>query len=695
MPVSDFLPFATALDANVESQSSFVSDPALGPGYSSGMVQSSRVNKLWRQSSFVSAAVARLVMQQLNQDVVDDGDLAGFTSDLTTAIGNIARNVGGGGGSGGIPESPIDGNIYGRGNLAWSQVVPITGATMTGALILASDPTNNFGAATKQYVDNAVALKAPLDSPGFIGTPTTPLATQGANNSQIASTAFVVRAISGITGVTSVTAGAGLTGGGFGSVTLAIVNGGVTNTMHANSPPNTFKGNNQGTAGAPVDMTVNQANTLLGGPFLPLAGGTVTGNTTFSNGRVFSTGYGNPSISITNLADNKTWGMWAGSNALQIGHTDSGGNPGQYHLSFNDAGQAQFFNDVKTVGGGFTVDTTLGTSPNNDAKLYMKNSQRSWSIGVQGTVTGNGQLWIFDNNSAQIAMLIGVNDKVYFPQGAEFNTSDSVNYNVAQGGNARIWFNVTNTRLWSAGVDSSGNFRIADENAGQVRAVIYPSGEFRLWNVFTMAGSAGGSYFQIYDDGNSHLESNTALWLNGNSGKAIYLGGDLNTGNKWIYTETIRVNARAMIAWQAIPASDNTGGVGDPDIAWAQMQCYWYITKSARDKKQDIETAPAGALKQVEALRSVNYRWRQQPMLNPAKGRPEGPSKPHRGFIADEVAEVFGKDWGGYECIEGETGKQEGIAYNELVAVLWSAVQELSAKNTALEHRLLEVEGRM
>lgn len=35
--------------------------------------------------------------------------------------------------------------------------LPVTGGTMTGALILHADPVGNLQAATKQYVDSAIA----------------------------------------------------------------------------------------------------------------------------------------------------------------------------------------------------------------------------------------------------------------------------------------------------------------------------------------------------------------------------------------------------------------------------------------------------------------------------------------------------------------------------------------------------------
>ncbi|WP_337065917.1 phage tail protein [Escherichia coli] len=49
-------------------------------------------------------------------------------------------------------------------------------------------------------INNALALKAPLSSPAFTGTPTAPTAAQSVNNTQIATTAFVKSAIAGMVG---------------------------------------------------------------------------------------------------------------------------------------------------------------------------------------------------------------------------------------------------------------------------------------------------------------------------------------------------------------------------------------------------------------------------------------------------------------------------------------------------------------
>jgi hypothetical protein len=65
--------------------------------------------------------------------------------------------------TGGITDAPSDGTAYGRENAAWQRVLLLAGGTMTGPLVLAADPTTALQAATKEYVDNAVAT-------GFVPT---------------------------------------------------------------------------------------------------------------------------------------------------------------------------------------------------------------------------------------------------------------------------------------------------------------------------------------------------------------------------------------------------------------------------------------------------------------------------------------------------------------------------------------------
>jgi hypothetical protein len=55
-------------------------------------------------------------------------------------------------------EAPADGQVYGRrgSTASWQAVLPLTGGTMGGSLMLAADPLANNEAATKFYVDNHI-----------------------------------------------------------------------------------------------------------------------------------------------------------------------------------------------------------------------------------------------------------------------------------------------------------------------------------------------------------------------------------------------------------------------------------------------------------------------------------------------------------------------------------------------------------
>lgn len=54
--------------------------------------------------------------------------------------------------------------------LAAAAKLPLAGGTMTGFITLHADPDAAMKAVTKQYADNALALKANLASPSFTGT---------------------------------------------------------------------------------------------------------------------------------------------------------------------------------------------------------------------------------------------------------------------------------------------------------------------------------------------------------------------------------------------------------------------------------------------------------------------------------------------------------------------------------------------
>ena len=133
----------------------------------------------------------------------------------------------------GLADAPNDTYTYGRHALAWVQILPLSGGTMTGPLILSSGATalgdapsdgNLYGRKNAVWTivsgfisdapsdgtsygrNNAAWVNvAPLASPTFTGVPAAPTATAGTNTTQIATTAFVQSSI-GTPGIVPVNA---------------------------------------------------------------------------------------------------------------------------------------------------------------------------------------------------------------------------------------------------------------------------------------------------------------------------------------------------------------------------------------------------------------------------------------------------------------------------------------------------------
>ncbi|MUN04227.1 phage tail protein, partial [Escherichia coli] len=87
MAKNDFKAFATDRNANVMSQEEWEALPALLSGFTAGKASSAQVNKVIRQASFIAAALAQYTANKSGLDVLDDGDLNGFITKMSSAFG--------------------------------------------------------------------------------------------------------------------------------------------------------------------------------------------------------------------------------------------------------------------------------------------------------------------------------------------------------------------------------------------------------------------------------------------------------------------------------------------------------------------------------------------------------------------------------------------------------------------------------
>jgi hypothetical protein len=105
---------------------------------------------------------------------------------------------------------------------------------------------------------------------------------------------------------------------------------------------------------------------------------------------------------------------------------------------------------------------------------------------------------------------------------------------------------------------------------------------------------------------------------------------------------------------------------------WWEVKAANFTNTSDPRLKQDIEPAPP-ALDRLRALVPITYRWRE--------GK-DTESRFH-GFSSSDVRAVMGDDWSGVV----EDNGFDGIALNQMLAVLWKAAQELAVEVDELKQR--------
>jgi hypothetical protein len=82
---NEFKAFATAPGANVLTPAAYAALPAVATGFVDGVAVTEQLNTVWRQSSFIAAAVAQIVANG-GLDALDNGDVNGFAGNFLTAL---------------------------------------------------------------------------------------------------------------------------------------------------------------------------------------------------------------------------------------------------------------------------------------------------------------------------------------------------------------------------------------------------------------------------------------------------------------------------------------------------------------------------------------------------------------------------------------------------------------------------------
>lgn len=83
---TQFLPFATALDAEVEAQVAYATALYRDKGFPAGVLTKERLNKTLRQATVIAWAVSQAMSNALGADIADDGDLPTLLAQTTLAL---------------------------------------------------------------------------------------------------------------------------------------------------------------------------------------------------------------------------------------------------------------------------------------------------------------------------------------------------------------------------------------------------------------------------------------------------------------------------------------------------------------------------------------------------------------------------------------------------------------------------------
>jgi hypothetical protein len=281
--------------------------------------------------------------------------------------------------------------------------------------------------------------------------------------------------------------------------------------------------------------------------------------------------------------------------------------------------------------------------------------------------------------------------------------------------NTGIFFPAADTIAFAEGgvesmrIDSSGNVGIGTSSPADKLDVNGRStfrDNIRLPNTNYIYSYAGGTATTVrsgfYLDGTNNILTaltNDAERMRILSGGAVCVGQTTAGGGAnvpGIYVKSTSAGNQCYTAW-------NSATSGTRYFAWFGVDSPFsnvgaitsngsstsYVTSSDYRLKENI--APmTGALATVAQLKPCTYKWK----VNGTDGQ---------GFIAHELQAVVP------ECVTGEKDaveiytdeegneqtriKPQGVDTSFLVATLTAAIQELSAKNDALEARIAALEG--
>lgn len=351
-------------------------------------------------------------------------------------------------------------------------------------------------------------------------------------------------------------------------------------------------------------------------------------------------------------------GAYNESNTYKYGSTR-----GASRIVMNDASLTLLISSLASLGG-----QTTGTVVTWYNSITMDNNNVIF-------YTTNGTERVRVDSSGNVGIGTTVTPKILTVKG-DASINDII---VGRGGSSAV--DSSNTALGKNAMlnRTSGSSCVAIGDGSQVQAT---SGSFN---------TAVGAQTLFYNAGNN----NTAV---GYQAMNNLIAGSNNTavGAEALVQIPQTFTNCTGLGYQARTTGDNQVQCGNSSTSFYAYGTY--NNRSDMRDKADIRDTIIG-LEFINKLRPVDFRWNYREDYQPTETN-DGSKKRvrfHQGVIAQQVKEVMdelGVDFSGYQDHSINGGSDVlTIGYTAFIGPLIKAIQELSAKNNALEQRLSVLEA--
>ena len=549
--------------------------------------------------------------------------------------------------------------------------LPLSGGTLTGALVLAADPVTALQPATKQYTDNAITTAlipyARLASPALTGTPTAPTATAGTSTTQLATTAFVASAISGsLAGVTSWNGRTGIVAMTLADVTnvggAPLVSPALTGTPTTPTATSTDNSTNiASTAYVQSQISaawrpVVQSSTIKAGVNLIGNVGPQTDSSspwaTFTGGDSFAMGSAFYNFYVVNYNRNGGTGHRQSFTGIMNVHasTDNGFNVGCAGFAYADAG------GPNQICGMNSYAQTSGTASQTAVISFEANTD----VRVSGSPVKSGVQVIDVNTSTQDGVTTSAGIIIACQNGA-IGYKNALQFGLDVGTN-------------SSPVPASGTLIRTAQTWTCSRGIDFRNTTFSVAALDMLPGQPGASAF----------DGNTIAWAGGPGGK-ITNRTSTNGPRVEFQANALQFwnNARSLEAMEiqtdiqgvaffglTYPATTAAIDLGNTSNRWRTLYCSTSPNVSSDPAlKRNIQRLPS-TLSLVARIDPIRWQWKDG-----------DDDRINWGFSAPEVKAAFDdidEDFAGVD--------DHSLRYGDLIAVLWKAVQELSSQMTKLRN---------